>query len=535
MSSNGPIQGQGPQGTSPFSQYNADALDKADKSEVIRIKGDKIKVGTSEGSFFNRKVRKRLGNFSGKMRASYQAHAEKATRQQRDTAFAKMREATADRYNSTSIDDRQVTVADIRRLISPPNIPDDVLKAIKNHSPSANELNSEVYEALQDASKDLHKEEKLEGKDLVGGARFGNIYVPKKTAINVEVAQEDGSYQSKPMHANRVGGRFIATQAPLSDNPRLRNDNGQSTSVFFQMLHQENTETVVNLTSTKDAEDKKSNCQYWPKKVGETEIHGNLMVKTTGMEKKGGFDVITIKIGPEGDYSNSLNDEQSKEVKIFHFHAWPDHGVPKGKNVEKFHNFQAEVKARGEAHNTTVHCRAGVGRTGVFITLDQLKKDAKNGLVNRSNLLTKAAETVWEGRKERGKHFVQQSVQFDFIISEMEKELDRLDEQQPDSTNSTAASRDDEGSVTTATTATPEKPPHNEAPTAKSFMDNWYAGAYSEEQMFEAIRAMDSQEELNGLHKEISSFENTDEEDLAFYGLLLSEIEKREHSLPQDR
>ena len=61
-----------------------------------------------------------------------------------------------------------------------------------------------------------------------------------------------------------------------------------------------------------------------------------------------------------------------KEVRQFHFLVWPDHGVPVyatallsfRKRVNKYH--------RPKKGPMLVHCSAGVGRTGTFITVDYM-------------------------------------------------------------------------------------------------------------------------------------------------------------------
>ena len=61
------------------------------------------------------------------------------------------------------------------------------------------------------------------------------------------------------------------------------------------------------------------------------------------------------------------------EVTLFHYLGWPDHGVPANtisminfiKRVRKSHPYSKEDLM-------VVHCSAGVGRTGTFITLDYM-------------------------------------------------------------------------------------------------------------------------------------------------------------------
>lgn len=72
------------------------------------------------------------------------------------------------------------------------------------------------------------------------------------------------------------------------------------------------------------------------------------------------------------------SDDESLKVTQYHFTAWPDHGVPKFatslisfiRRVQKGHN-----KDLGTA--LLVHCSAGVGRTGTFLTLDAMLERCK--------------------------------------------------------------------------------------------------------------------------------------------------------------
>ena len=66
------------------------------------------------------------------------------------------------------------------------------------------------------------------------------------------------------------------------------------------------------------------------------------------------------------------------EVTQYHYLAWPDHGVPSNaiaminfiKRVRKTHPYSRQDLL-------LVHCSAGVGRTGTFITLDYMLERIK--------------------------------------------------------------------------------------------------------------------------------------------------------------
>ena len=65
-------------------------------------------------------------------------------------------------------------------------------------------------------------------------------------------------------------------------------------------------------------------------------------------------------------------------VTQFHYTAWPDHGVPD--NVMSLISFIRHVRKKFPLfldQPLLVHCSAGVGRTGTFITLDMMMQQMK--------------------------------------------------------------------------------------------------------------------------------------------------------------
>ncbi|KAG9461471.1 hypothetical protein GDO78_016788 [Eleutherodactylus coqui] len=72
-----------------------------------------------------------------------------------------------------------------------------------------------------------------------------------------------------------------------------------------------------------------------------------------------------------------MQTRQSKQIRHFHFTAWPDFGVPKTtSDLIRFRNLVHEYTTNCYPLNSpiVVHCSAGVGRTGTFITLDRIIK-----------------------------------------------------------------------------------------------------------------------------------------------------------------
>ena len=73
------------------------------------------------------------------------------------------------------------------------------------------------------------------------------------------------------------------------------------------------------------------------------------------------------------------DDETGFEVTMFHYLAWPDHGVPA--NAMSMINFIKTVRITHpyiKEDLVLVHCSAGVGRTGTFITLDYMLERIKS-------------------------------------------------------------------------------------------------------------------------------------------------------------
>ncbi|TRZ00993.1 hypothetical protein DNTS_033377, partial [Danionella cerebrum] len=145
--------------------------------------------------------------------------------------------------------------------------------------------------------------------------------------------------------------RYIACQGPLP----------VTCSHFWQMVWEQSAALLVMLTT--QVERGRVKChQYWP----------NLSSSGT----YGGFEVSCVS--EEGNSAYLLRDltlthlESTEERQIcqMQYLAWPDHGVPD--DSSDFLKFVGEVRSkRGEtAEPVVVHCSAGIGRTGVLITME---------------------------------------------------------------------------------------------------------------------------------------------------------------------
>lgn len=110
--------------------------------------------------------------------------------------------------------------------------------------------------------------------------------------------------------------------------------------------------------------------QYWPKDENVDKIFKNNLTVHLEFENE-------IK-GYEGLFEKRFiltNKDKTKirTVTQMHFQCWPDHGVPKIDFCFNYFNYLFEKIRENEKDNkdyfpTIVHCSAGIGRTGTFIT-----------------------------------------------------------------------------------------------------------------------------------------------------------------------
>ncbi|XP_049872187.1 tyrosine-protein phosphatase non-receptor type 9 isoform X2 [Pectinophora gossypiella] len=174
------------------------------------------------------------------------------------------------------------------------------------------------------------------------------------------------------INANYVDGykqknAFICTQGPL---PKTFGD-------FWRMVWEQG--TVVIVMTTRAVERGRVKCgQYWPLTVGSTAVYG-------------GFAVTTEAVDTEDDYTIShlvltdVRTEQSRRIWHGQYTRWPDYGVPGGGRATPVLRFRQRVRraqhdARQQLGDSwaghsmgppiVVHCSAGIGRTGTFLTLD---------------------------------------------------------------------------------------------------------------------------------------------------------------------
>ncbi|XP_068563890.1 protein tyrosine phosphatase receptor type Fa isoform X8 [Cebidichthys violaceus] len=144
---------------------------------------------------------------------------------------------------------------------------------------------------------------------------------------------------------------YMATQGPLAE----------TTEDFWRMLWEHNSTIVVMLTKLREMGREKCH-QYWP--AERSARYQYFVVDPMAEYNMPQYILREFKV-------TDARDGQSRTIRQFQFTDWPEQGVPK--TGEGFIDFIGQVHKTkeqfGQDGPISVHCSAGVGRTGVFITL----------------------------------------------------------------------------------------------------------------------------------------------------------------------
>ncbi|XP_071494181.1 tyrosine-protein phosphatase 10D-like [Diadema antillarum] len=186
--------------------------------------------------------------------------------------------------------------------------------------------------------------------------RFTNILPYEHSRVKLSAIDDEPS--SDYINANYMPGyssprEFIACQGPL---PGTLDD-------MWRLVWEKKTTILVMLTQLVERGRVKCH-QYWP------EDYTSVMYGT-----------IEVSLQSEQHYEHwivreftLLKDSTKRKVTQYHFMSWPDHGVPDQTwtMLDFVRVVREQIERQAFAEPIIVHCSAGVGRTGTYITLDRL-------------------------------------------------------------------------------------------------------------------------------------------------------------------
>ncbi|VDI68836.1 tyrosine-protein phosphatase non-receptor type 4 [Mytilus galloprovincialis] len=161
----------------------------------------------------------------------------------------------------------------------------------------------------------------------------------------------NANYVNMEIPGSGIVNRYIAAQGPL---PATCTD-------FWQMVWEQHTSLLVMLTMKNERGRVKCH-QYWPD-MYETLDYGALQITCVKEDESTSFAFREFNL-------TNIETREERHISHMQYIAWPDHGVPD--DPGDFLDFVIKVRERrqGMVEPTVVHCSAGIGRTGVLITME---------------------------------------------------------------------------------------------------------------------------------------------------------------------
>ena len=189
---------------------------------------------------------------------------------------------------------------------------------------------------------------------------------------------------------------FISTQGPKKE----------TIEDFWTMVWEHKCNVIVMLCNEKEGGREKC-ARYWD----ENKVKKFNKIQIEEEKKKNNYIIRKIKLFNKGE-------QKEKIVHQIHFIGWPDHGVPNTQDGKIFEIFSEIIelvdKVRGN-DPIVVHCSAGVGRTGTFISMYYLEKEIKRQINDKCQIIQFNIFNLVRKLKEMRLYLVQTETQYRFI------------------------------------------------------------------------------------------------------------------------
>ena len=172
------------------------------------------------------------------------------------------------------------------------------------------------------------------------------------------------------------------------------------------MIDEMNSNVIVMLCKEKEDGNEKC-CNYWSDKTKMKKYR----IKEGVIIKQKAYIVREIKL-------INISTKKEKTVKQINYREWPDHDVPELNNGKIFDIFNIIINKVDEYKNNNpiiVHCSAGVGRTGTFISMYCLNKEIKKQIIDKVKEIQINVFNFVRKLKEMRQNSVQTKLQYYFI------------------------------------------------------------------------------------------------------------------------
>ncbi|KAK3775926.1 hypothetical protein RRG08_017216 [Elysia crispata] len=186
--------------------------------------------------------------------------------------------------------------------------------------------------------------------------RYVNILPYDQSRVKLSIHPDEPETMDF-INANYIPGfnsvrEYIATQGPMYC----------TIPDFWRMMWEQNSRIIVMLSDLQEAGKRKVDL-YWPENLNEPINYGNIVVEMTNFSQLRKY---TIR-----NFIMSLGDNKPRKVTHFFLAGWMDFSANlKYSDVLEFAKLVRQEATPANSGPITVHCSAGVGRTGTFIALD---------------------------------------------------------------------------------------------------------------------------------------------------------------------
>ncbi|XP_035014538.1 receptor-type tyrosine-protein phosphatase V [Hippoglossus stenolepis] len=221
------------------------------------------------------------------------------------------------------------------------------------------------FEELNDVGKDLPTRA---GDSEVNREKNRYPFILPYDHCRVRLSIQNSVPHTDYINANFVPGGgserdFICTQGPLHN----------TMADFWRMVWEQNVRIIVMVTALRHKDivlcDK-----YWPVERG-TVYHGLIQVTTMTCKQGPDYFITTINLRQRDCPTDRI-------ITHYYYHSWPDRGIPK--DSSSLCAFTDHVRLHLEGipclGPSVVHCSAGVGRSGTFVTLLWLMQLCARGI-----------------------------------------------------------------------------------------------------------------------------------------------------------
>ena len=222
------------------------------------------------------------------------------------------------------------------------------------------------------------------------GCRFKDV--PSPAASNVPIAGA-----ANRLHANYVPvpGKTaaIATQYPPNNDP--------ARGAFWRMALENKTGLIMDLTQPGS----KQLQPYYPQTVGDPITYDDITVTCTEQDAEG--------VSASYSITDTVTGETSK-LNRYHVSWWEDKTPLPTEQLAQLALILGEKDY--STSSVTVHCRAGIGRTGTALVATMLRDQVKNNALQPDKVQETVDELILQAREARGPNTVQTAGQRESLV-----------------------------------------------------------------------------------------------------------------------